>query len=65
MNRTEKVILEYLKSRDDGWEWSDGNKMFGKSQTIKLFRNDKKFRRMIIDALRKLEVDLFFRGKGK
>jgi len=65
MNRTEIVILEYLESRDDGWEWSNGTKVFGKHETIRLFTKDDKFRKMIVDQVTKLSVDLFIRGKGR
>ena len=65
MNGLEKTILVYLKERSSSWMWMNGVQMFSKEKTIRLFKKDRKFRKMITEEVHKLAVDLFVRGSGK
>ena len=65
MNSLEKAILKYLTTRDDGWKWVLGNKVFDKETTIELFKKDKKFRKLIIEQAVLLAIDLFSKSSER
>ena len=55
----ERVVLRYLETRNNGWTWVLGNKVYTKEETIKLFKKNKRFRKMIMEQILKLAIDLF------
>ena len=65
MDELDKAILEYLKSRDGGWRWVLGTKVFTRDETIRLYEKDKEFRKLIREQVYKLAVELFAKGKGQ
>ena len=58
----EKAILEYLERQDNSFKWVLGKKVFTKEETIRLFKKDEKFRKMIIEQAVLLAIDLFSKG---
>ncbi len=62
MDEIEKAVLDYLESRNDGWRWYFGTKTFTKEETIRLFKKDKQFRKMVKEQIYKLAVELFTKG---
>ncbi len=65
MDEIESVVLKYLESRDNGWKWIKGAKVYTKEETVKLFKKDKKFRKLIVEEVYKLAVDIFMRSSKK
>jgi len=65
VDELDKAILEYLKSRDGGWRWVLGTKVFTRDETIRLYEKDKEFRKLIREQVYKLAVELFAKGKGQ
>ena len=65
MDNLEKTILQYLETRNDGWTWVMGTKIFDKKTTVEKFRKDKKFRKFIIEQAHLLAIDLFQKGSEK
>jgi len=62
LNELERAILKYLESRDDGWKWVLGTKVYDKEATIELFKKDKRFRKFVIEQAVLLAIDLFSKG---
>jgi len=58
----EKAILEYLERQNNSFKWVLGKKVFTKEETIRLFKKDEKFRKMIIEQAVLLAIDLFSKG---
>ena len=58
----EKAILEYLERQDNSFKWVLGKKVFTKEETIRLFKKDEKFRKMIVEQAVLLAIDLFSKG---
>jgi len=65
MDSLEKAILKYLMERPDGWKWVIGTKTYDKKMTIEKFKNDRKFRKFIIEQAVLLAIDLFEKSGGK
>jgi len=53
-----RVIKEYLMSRNDGWRFILGDKVYDKRSLIEKMEKDKKFRKFIIEEVIKTAVDL-------
>jgi len=53
-----KTIIEYLKSRNNGWRFILGGQVYDKNTLIKKLQKDKKFREFIINEVVKTAVDL-------
>lgn len=53
-----RVIKEYLMSRNDGWRFILGDKVYDKRSLIEKMERDKKFRKFIIEEVIKTAVDL-------
>jgi len=53
-----KVVIEYLKSRNDGWRFILGDQIFDKHKLIEKMEKDKKFRKYVIEEVIKTAVDL-------
>jgi hypothetical protein len=53
-----RVVKEYLLSRNDGWRFVLGEKIYDKHSLIEKMEKDKKFRKFIIDEVIKTAVDL-------
>jgi len=65
MDNLEKTILHYLETRNNGWTWVMGTKVFDKKTTIEKFKKDKKFRKFIIEQAHLLAIDIFQKGAEK
>jgi len=65
MNNLEKTILQYLETRNDGWTWVMGTKVYSKEATIEKFKKDKRFRKLIVEQAHLLAIDLFQKGSEK
>jgi len=65
MNKLEKAILRYLETRDDGWKWVLGTKVYDKRTTIEMFKKDKKFRKFVVEQAILLAINLFEKSGGK
>jgi len=65
MNNLEKTILQYLETRNDGWTWVMGTKVYSKEATIEKFKKDKRFRKFIVEQAHLLAIDLFQKGSEK
>ncbi|MEM3389613.1 MAG: hypothetical protein QW491_09410 [Thermoproteota archaeon] len=61
----EKTVLEYLQSLPDNYKWVHGRRVFGKQETISLFKTDPKFREFIVKEVVKTATDLFARKRRK
>jgi hypothetical protein len=55
----EKTILSWLKNQNDNWCWFFGKEKLDKKVTIKKFRSDKDFRKLVVMAVHKRAIDLF------
>jgi len=62
MNEIEKIVLDYLESRDNNWKWVFGQQVLGRDETIRLFKKNKRFRKQIVKAVVETATDLFVRG---
>ena len=58
----ERAILEYLEKQNNSFKWVLGKKVFTKEETIRLFKEDEKFRKMIVEQAVLLAIDLFEKG---
>lgn len=58
----ETAIAEYIEKQPEDWKWGNGQKIFSKEETLRLFKNDKKFRSMILKESVLLGIDLFKKG---
>jgi hypothetical protein len=65
MDNLEKTILHYLETRNDGWTWIMGTKIFDKKTTVEKFKHDKKFRKFVIEQAHLLAIDIFQKGSEK
>lgn len=54
-----RVVVEYIKSRNDKWRFVFGKEVFDKKELIERMEKDEKFRKFIIDEVIKTAVDLF------
>lgn len=59
MNDLEKIILKWLESRDDGWHWFFGDRRLDKRATIEKFKKDKAFRKLIVEQVYKVAIEMF------
>jgi|GEM_PF-2272735 len=62
LNDLEKAILKYLEKQSEDFKWILGNKVYTKEETIKLFKEDEKFRKMVLEQAILLAIDLFEKG---
>jgi len=53
-----KVVKEYLESRNDGWRFVLGEKVYDKHSLIEKMERDRRFRKFIIEEVIKTAVDL-------
>jgi len=53
-----RVVKRYIESRNDGWRFILGDKVYDKHSLIERMEKDKKFRRYIIEEVIKTAVDL-------
>ena len=68
MNDIERAILKWLESRDDSWCWFLGKEKLDKKATIERFKKDKAFRKLIVEQVVKVAVEMFeshLRSGGK
>jgi len=65
VKEVEKWILRYLEGRPDDWKWVKGLKVFTKEETIRLFKKDRKFRKLFVKMVLETAVDLFKRAVEK
>ena len=61
MEEIERVVLKYLMDRPPDFKWVFGTQVFDKKATIERFKKDAEFRKMIVENVIKLAVDLFTR----
>lgn len=60
MKEIERAILDWLQSRnEEKFKWVYGGKVLGKDETIRLFKKDKKFRKLVVTQAIKAACDLF------
>lgn len=58
----ERAILEYLEKQNNSFKWVLGKKVYTKEETIRLFKEDENFRKMIVKEAVLLAIDLFEKG---
>ena len=61
IREVEQVVLEYLKTRHNGWKWIYRGKVFTRDETINLFEKDPNFRKFLIEEILKTTVDIISR----
>lgn len=59
MGRLERAILKWLEARDEDWCWFFGGVKYDKKATVEKFKKDKKFRKLIIEAVEKTAIEMF------
>lgn len=64
MDELDRAILEYLRSRDSSWRWVMGTRVLTKEETIRLFLEDREFRRLIRESVFRLAVEIFAKSSG-
>jgi len=68
MNDIENVVMKWLEARDNGWVWFFGGQKLTKEETIKKFKKDKNFRKLVVEQVTKVAVEMFeshLRKEGK
>jgi hypothetical protein len=68
MNSIERVVMKWLEARDDGWFWFFGGTKYDKKATLEKFKKDKQFRRLIVEQVEKVAIEMFeshLRKEGK
>jgi transposase len=58
----EKEVLKFLQSRNNGWTWFFGSEKMTREETIRRFKNDKNFKKTVIDLAIKRAIDDFKAG---
>jgi hypothetical protein len=59
MDSLEKTILKWLEARDPSWIWFFGREKLDKNITIEKFKKDKQFRKLIVEQVQKVAVEMF------
>lgn len=62
VKKLEGALLEWFESREGNWNWFMGGKRYSKEQTIRLFKEDKDFRQLVIEETVKTQADTFLRA---
>ncbi|MEM2449032.1 MAG: hypothetical protein QXT14_08820 [Candidatus Bathyarchaeia archaeon] len=58
MEEIEKLVLKYLERKKDLKPWFYGSKMLTREETIELFKKDKNFRAVVVQAVISVATDL-------
>jgi len=58
----EKEVLGWLQSRNNNWAWFFGRERLDRQETIRRFKNDKQFRKMVLSLAIKKAIDGFKAG---
>lgn len=62
VGKLERALLEWFESREGNWKWFMGGKRYSKEETIRLFKEDKDFRQLVIEEAVKTQADTFLRA---
>lgn len=54
-----RVVVEYIKSRNDKWRFVFGREVYDKKKLLKRMEEDEEFRKFIIQEVIKTAVDMF------
>jgi len=58
----EKEVLSWLGHRNSGWAWFFGGEKLDRDETIRRFKSNKKFRKMVLTLAIKKAIDGFKAG---
>jgi len=62
-DRIYKAVIEYLKTRDNGWRFILGGQVYDRDTLIVKMEKDKEFREFVIEEVVKTAVELLVPNK--
>lgn len=57
-----KLLKEYVKGQGEDFRFVMGRNVYGKKELLRLLDRDKKFRKMMVEMVAKLSIDILLRG---
>jgi protease II len=64
-DQVEEAVIQYLKTRNDGWYWFMGSQRYTKEETLRRFKKDKAFREMVKSQIYRLATEMFMKAAEK